>query len=132
MLRPTNITLIIKHFLVPAPSATLSSTVAVLGSPAILQCTVVLHSSLTCSGPVTAIVDLFTANSTTPLTPTQTAAGFGSTCTIPLNVTLTATTNNGGPYQCGVNFNYTASNSAFVLLPNQTYSYPALLYVVGE
>ena len=121
-----------KYFLVLAPSATLSSTVAVLGSPAILQCTVVLHSSLTCSSPVTTIVDLFAANSTTPLNPSQTAAGFGSICTIPLTVTLAVTSNNGGPYQCGAHFNYTAFNSVFVLLPDQIYSYPALLYIVGE
>ena len=142
LLRPKNVNngiiiFIIKllfKFPVPAPSATLSSTVAALGSPAILQCKVVLHSSLTCSGPVTAIVDLFAANSTAPLTPshqTATGSGVSSTCTVSLTVTLTAANNNSGTYQCGVHFNYNASNSVFVLLPDQIYSFPAMLYVVG-
>ena len=117
--------------LVPPPSANLTSNVVLVGSPAALQCTVMLHSSLTCSGPVTVIVNLVSTNPSDSVIDTQTATGSGSTCTVPLSVSSMAGTS-GGRYNCSVRLNYTADNTGYVMLPDQITSDTATLYVVGE
>ena len=118
--------------LVPAPSATLTSNVVLARSPATLQCTVMLHSSLTCSGPVTVMVGLVSTNPPNSVIDTQTATGSGSTCTVSLSVSSMVVGTSGGRYNCRVQLNYTATNSAFLMPPGQIDSDPATLYVVGE
>ena len=110
---------------VPSPLVTLSDNVVVLGSSATLQCTVMLHSSLTCSDPIT--VDLVKIGSNTVLT-TQQAEGPGSTCSVTLTVSANVSNSDGGNYQCRV----WSANSAVVFLPAQIASSIAKLYVVGE
>ena len=113
--------------LVPPPSANLTSNVVLVGSPATLLCTVMLHSSLTCSGPVTVMVDLLGIGNSA-----QTATGSGSTCTVSLSVSSMAVEADGGQYNCSVQLIYTEDNSAYVMGPAQIASDPATLYVVGE
>ena len=97
------------------------------GSPATLQCTVMLHSSLTCSGPVTVMVGLLGTGN-----PAQTATGSVSTCTVSLGVSSMAVETDGGQYNCSVQLIYTEDNTAYVMEPAQIASDPATLYVVGE
>ena len=119
--------------LVPPPSANLTSNVVLVGSPATLQCTVMLHSSLTCSGPVMVIVNLVSTSTSNSVIDTQTAMGSGSTCdTVSLSVSSMVNGTSGGQYNCSVRLNYTATNSAFVTPPGQIDSDLATLYVVGE
>ena len=118
--------------LVPPPSANLTSNVVLAGSPATLQCTVMLNSSLTCSGPVTVMVNLISTSPSNSVIDTQTATGSGSTCTVSLSVSPMVNGTSGGQYNCCVQLNYTATNSAFVTPPGQIDSDPATLYVVGE
>ena len=120
--------------LVPVPSANLTSNVVLVGSPAALECTVMLHSSLTCSSPVTVMVDLVNT-STTPdsVISTQTATGSGSTCDpVSLSVSSMVNGTSGGRYDCRVLLIYAADNSAYVTEPGQIDSNTATLYVVGE
>ena len=118
--------------LVPPPSVNLTSNVVLIGSPATLQCTVMLHSSLTCSGQVTATVELVSTSPSNSAIDTQTATGSGSTCdAVPLSVSSMVGTS-GGRYNCRVQLNYTADNSGFVMLPGHINSNTATLYVVGE
>ena len=119
--------------LVPVPSATLTSNVVLADSPGTLQCTVMLPSSLDCSGPVTVMVDLL-STSTTPnsVIDTQRATGSGSTCdAASLSVSPMVGTSDG-QYNCRVQLNYTADNSAYVTLPVPINSNTATLYVLGQ
>ena len=120
--------------LVPAPlSANLTGNVVLAGSPATLQCIVMLHSSLDCSGLVAVMVDLVSTSTPNSVINTQTATGSGSTCdTVSLSVSSMVVGTSGGRYNCCVHLNYTAANSAFVMLPDQITSNTATLYVVGE
>ena len=119
--------------LVPAPlSANLTSNVVLAGSPATLQCTVMLHNSLTCSGPVTVMVELVSTSTPNSVINTQRATGSGSICdAVSLSVSSMVGTS-GDRYNCSVRLNYTAANSAYVMLPDQINSNTATLYVVGE
>ena len=112
---------------VPIPSVTLSDSVAVLGSPATLQCTVMLHSSLTCSGPIAVTVDLIRIGTNTIIT-TQLAEGPSSICNTTFTVSANASNSDGGQYQCRI---YTAADSELISLPAQI-AVTATLYVVGE
>ena len=119
--------------LVPAPlSANLTSNVVLAGSPATLQCTVMLHSSLTCSGPVMIMVNLVSTSTPNSVINTETATGSGSTCdAVSLSVSSMVGTS-GGQYNCHVQLKYTAANSAYVTPIGQIDSNTATLYVVGE
>ena len=117
---------------VPSPSVTLSDSVTVLGSPATLQCIVMLHSSLTCSGPVAVTVDLVRIGTNTVIT-TQPTEGPSSTCNTIFTVSANAMSNDGGNYRCRVRLSYSATNSAFIALPAHITSIAATLFIViGE
>ena len=116
---------------VPSPSVTLSDNVVVLGSPATLQCTVMLYNSLTCSDPIAVTVNLVKIDSNSVVT-TQQAEGHGSICNATLAVSTNALNSDGGQYICRVQLSYYANNSAFITLPAQIVSSTATLYVVGE
>ena len=114
---------------VPSPSVTLSDSVTVLESPATLQCTVMLHSSLTCSGPIAVTVDLIRVGT---VLATQPAEGPSSTCNTTFTVSANALSNDGGNYRCRVRLSYSATNSAFIALPAHITSIAATLFIVGE
>ena len=119
--------------LVPPPSANFTSNVVLAGSPAALLCTVMLHSSLTCSGPVTVMVTLVSTSTPNSVIDTQTAMGSGSTCdAVSLSVSAMVNGTSGSRYNCCVQLNYTAANSDYVMILDQITSNTATLYVVGE
>ena len=115
---------------VPSPSVTLSDNVAVLESPATLQCIVMLHSSLTCSGPIAVTVDLLRVGT---VLATQPAEGPSSTCNTIFTVSANAMSSDGGNYRCCVHLSYSAAHSAIIALSAQITSIAATLFIIiGE
>ena len=63
----------------------------------------------------------------------QIAVGKGSKCVASLTVSMAASSDDGGLWKCHVQFfKYNAPNSAYVLLPDEIWTNPETLYVVGE